>query len=223
MLHKLCLVLLLSAHHLPLLIYRNEVAVILTPHDQVVAQPHLLCCRLERCLLALSQALSEWSAKATEALGALLVGPAARPPWVLQFSAGCCIIAGLVSLAKRPGAGIQPSAAFRIATACQLIFEVGRPITAVVAAEVEADAAAGQPPDEVTLGLLSSLASDQLEAVTGCLSLLQPKAVTTVGAAFARSTARPAVMLPWLAEVARAVRSLKDEISAIDSPGTQGY
>ena len=203
----------------PLLTVQQRKALDKQPWHRAVAPLHPIACRLEQLLLSLSQALVQWSGRAAEGLAALLVGPAGRPPWLLQFTAGCCSITALVSLAKRLGAGMQPGTAYRIAAACQLVFDTGRHCIAIITAEIEADVAAGGPPDQVTLGLLASLAAYQLEAVVGCMLLLQQDRQTTVGAAFARSTARPAVLLPWLAAIARAVLVLKDEVAAPDSSG----
>lgn len=173
-----------------------------------------------RRMLALAQALLAWAPQAAEAPPALLVSPDGRPPLVLQFCSGCNSVCVLANLADR--LRMQPAAAFRIAAACQMVFDVGRRITPVIAAAVESDAAAGQHADPVMLGMLNTLSVQQLDAVVGCLRLLFPGRLRAVEAAFVRSTARPAVLVPWLAEVSRAVLALRDWREGASGRGREG-
>lgn len=167
-------------------------------HQTAAAVPTLpsFCSRM----LALAQALLAWSPEAAEALPALLASPDVRPPWLLRFSGGCYSLVALASLALQ--LRMQPATAFRITTACQLVFDVGRLSTSVIAADIEAGAAAGRQALAEFVSLLMTL---QLEAVMACSKLMQQatrtnlEAAANVETAFARSTARPAVLVPWLA------------------------
>lgn len=164
-------------------------------------------CLSRSCMLALARALLAWSPQAAEALPALLATPGVRLPQLAQFGGGCYSLMALASLAGQ--LRMQPAAAFRIAATCQLVFDVGRLTTAAIAASVEADAAAGRQADANTLSLLATLTTLQLEAVMACSKLVHEEAHGSVVAAFARSTARPAVLVPWLAAMSRAVLALR--------------
>ncbi|PRW60531.1 hypothetical protein C2E21_1213 [Chlorella sorokiniana] len=172
---------------------------------------------LEGRMMALAQALLAWAPQAAGAPAALLASSDGRPPLVLQFCAGCHSLVVLTTIASQ--LATQPSTAFRIAAACQLVFDAGRRITPAIAAEVEADAAAGRQIDAGRLGMLKSLAAQQLEAVSGCARLLLSDGQEQVAAAFARSTARPAVLVPWLQEVSRAVLALRGQHGGASAAG----
>lgn len=169
----------------------------------------------------LCQALVEWAPQAAEPLPALLAALDVSPPCLMQFSAGLYSLSAVATMAGR--LGVQPSAAFRIASACQLVFDLGRRCTAIIAASAEAGAAAGRPSSSATLGMLTSLVAMQLEAVGGCFQLLQPQAYpqTQAAVAFVRSTARPDVLVGWLREVARAMAVLRRELEESTDPGGQ--
>ncbi|PRW60330.1 hypothetical protein C2E21_1211 [Chlorella sorokiniana] len=127
---------------------------------------------LEERMVALAQALLDWAPMAVHALPTLLVGWEARPPWLLQFAAGCTSLAALSDLVWH--LEVQRRTAFHIAAACQLVFGLGRR----------------------AMGL---------HAVAAVTRALRRRGQGNAKAAFARSTARPAVLLPWLMVVLRAV------------------
>lgn len=82
-----------------------------------------------------------------------------------------------------------------------MVFDVGRRVTAALAAQTEAVVAAGQRPRADALYTLLALSLMQVEAVAESAYLLHPKQPGSAAAAFARSTAKPAALLPWLAAV----------------------
>lgn len=149
--------------------------------------------------MALAQALVAWAPLAAAGLKALAATPGSRPSWLVQFHAACISLGAAVRLATRHD--MQPPAALRIAAACQLVFDVGRRVTAALAAQTEAVVAAGQRPRADALYTLLALSLMQVEAVAESAYLLHPKQPGSAAAAFARSTAKPAALLPWLAAV----------------------
>lgn len=126
-------------------------------------------------------------------------------PWLVQFAAGLTSLSTLVVLAGKLDVPPDASAAFRIAAACQLVFSVGRHATEVLTAELQAAPALGRWPLAASRHLLAGLCFLQLQTAANCVSLLRPVAPVPATAAFARSIARPAVLVPWLADVAGAL------------------
>lgn len=119
------------------------------------------------------------------------------PPALLwQLQAGCFTIAGC-SLLGDTLQDLSATAAFKIAAACSLVFGTGAAWFDRVLEHAQAGA-------EVSLEPLVSASTDQLRAVAaavaGKLLARQPKAA----AAFANSTGKPAMLLPWLRAVSRA-------------------
>lgn len=158
-------------------------------------------------MIALAQALTAWAPQAAAALSAGLANPGMQPPWVVQFIGGCSCLTALAALAR--GLGVQPAAAFRIAAACQMVFHVGRISTAAMEARVRGQAAAGLPTHAPLLEGLDALIEGQLEAARSVVHLLQQDGCTSVAAAFARSTAKPAVLVPWLVQISHAMLALR--------------
>lgn len=161
-------------------------------------------------MLTLAQALVAWAPGAAQRLAGWLAAPSSQRSMVAPFLAGCDCLSAMATLASR--LDVQPGAAFRIAAACQLVFGVGRIITPVLAAQVEITAAAGQQPHPAPLGLLATVCALQLEAVGRWARALLLHDAAHTAAAFARSTARPAALLPWLAAVMRGVLALRGRL-----------
>lgn len=157
--------------------------------------------------MALVEALTAWAPQAAEALPAWVASGEVKPPWAMQLTAGYCCLSTLAAMASR--LGVQPGTAFRIAAACQLVFGVGQSSIAIATNRAEADAATRQQPSEPTLGLLAALSAVQLQAVASCVTLLRRDQWANAAAAFARSTAKPAALVPWLVKVSRAVLALR--------------
>lgn len=156
-------------------------------------------------MLALAQALFSWATPAAEAMGASPGQAEACLPWLVQFAAGLTCLSTLVVLACTLNVPPDASAAFRIAAACQLVFSVGQHATAVLTAEIQAAPALGRWPLAASRHLLAGLCFLQLQTAANCMSLLRPVAPVPATAAFARSVARPALLVPWLADVAGAL------------------
>lgn len=98
----------------------------------------------------------------------------------------CAVLACTVAL-------LEPMAAFAIGTACSLVFGPGTTMLA--------SAVLSQPPEVVLEFAKAQLGAVMLVVV----DLLPPRHLSREAAAFARSTARPAVMLPWLGTLSKAL------------------
>lgn len=169
-------------------------------------------------MVALAQALLAFGPLAAEALPTLLVYPVVRPPMLLQLVSACTTLAALAQLAG--AAGVQRRTAFHVAAACQLVFDLGQRTMTVLVAQADQAAALGQPPDRRALAALGFLCISQLTAVAGVLRLLRQQAQGNTQAAFARSTAKPGALLPWLLVVLRALE-LSAPYFELPNPGEQ--
>lgn len=173
-----------------------------------------------RRMLTLAQELTSWANKAAATnLAHILPGLVSHIPWLPQLDGACTTLAAMALLASK--LDVQSSAAFRIVAACQLVFDVGRRVIAAKTAEVEAAVSAGIQPDQFLLLRLAILSDAQLAAVAGATRLLQQEAHSSAAAAFARSTARPSVLLPWMVAMLEglALSTRTDTLQAADLGG----
>lgn len=158
---------------------------------------------LHRCrrVIALAQRLVAWAPQAAEVLDAQMADRGTTITWLPQFAGACRCIQAMAKLAR--AAGVQPSAAFRITAACQLVFDVGRRANVVLAANLQPSRPAGWQPhfDKVVFSTICHLQLAAVEEMLCLLVLLDES--SSAAAAFARSTARPSAMLPWLGSVAQ--------------------
>lgn len=134
------------------------------------------------------------------------------PSWVvIQFEAGCYALAACGLLA-RLAEQLQAASMFKIAAACGLVFGPGTLQLGMLLRTV------GPATDPAVTEDLRAACKAQLTAADQCINLTrQATAPPTLAAAFARSTGKPAALLPWLLAAARA-------LAAVDcySPGEQG-
>lgn len=157
-------------------------------------------------MFALAQAFISWSPMAAHTLPVQMGGLCGRPPVLVQFLAGCLSLSALGVMTYR--LGLEPAAAFCIAAACQMVFEVGPRAAALLAAQMQAVVASRRRPSTEAadeMRWLQTVCSLQFEAVVDSVGELQLERPSSAAVAFARSTAKPAVLLPWLAGVSRAL------------------
>lgn len=154
---------------------------------------HVTACRR---LATAARSLSELAVQMAEALAQ----PNGGPSWLHeQIEAGCTALSSCMQLACYVPR-LSAQAAFKLGAACSLVLGPGR------AALAACLAAATAYPAQDALYDLADAVGFQLSAVTITLvGVLHPQHQPQAAAAFASSTAKPAVLLPWLAALTDAM------------------
>ena len=137
------------------------------------------------------------------AASAVLDGPWTGLSWLVQVEAGCAVLSDCAELAGGLPQ-LSPQTAFKLGTACSLVFGPGR---AAIAATLAASGVWSADAQHAAAHLLPSFCDFQLATVAylaGGLPSRQPQAA----AAFANSIASPVVLLPWLDVLTRALSML---------------
>ena len=149
-----------------------------------------------RQLVAAAQSLLELAGAAERCLAQ----PSSVPAWLLAHTSAGCIALGGCAIAAQHMGHLSVQGAFKIGAAISLVFGPGR-----VQLEAALDAAqASSTPQE--LAAIPQLCGVMLTVVDAIMAaLLSPDRHPEAAAAFASSTARPPLMLPWLAAVSRAL------------------
>lgn len=121
----------------------------------------------------------------------------------LQLVAGCYVLLGVQLLASRLGQ-LSSQAAVKISSACSLAFGPGAALAEVLPSM--------QQPAGSLAGLnVAEFYGCQLAAVAGTLeSVLSPSRQPRAAATFASSTGKPAVLMPWLQGLCRALAAATD-------------
>lgn len=167
------------------------------------------CCPLRRRRLILRPFPCRLLAAAAQSLSALapaaaraMAQPLTAPPWLPgQVEAGCLALDGLSQLAVGTPHRLSAPTAFKLGAACSLVFGPGR----TVMAGYLLTCAAGQMPPRQSF-LLPDCFDAELAAVLAIAAeVLEPSRQRQAAAAFASSTARPSVLLPWLSTLTEAL------------------
>ena len=160
-------------------------------------------CVARRAVLELATALS--------ALTPAAVSAAAAQSGVIAHLHNQLVAAGLAMKACMDlGAQLELASpdAFRLAAAAQLLLQASLPLLPLLTA-VTCSAHQTEAHRQVAVHALAAYCFMTVAAITEvCTALLERPAWADAAAAFAGSTARPAVLLPWLQAVAQALLAL---------------
>lgn len=136
----------------------------------------------------------------------VLDGPWKTLSWLPpQIEAGYAVLGDCAALADGLPQ-LSPQTAFKLGAAFNLVFGPGR---AAIAATLVASSAGVADAQHAAAHLLPRFCDFQLASIACVMgSLLHPSRQPQAAAAFANSTARPAVLLPWLDVLTRTLSML---------------
>lgn len=165
---------------------------------------------LRRPLLDLAQRLVEFNGLLRAFLEAGTAPPQAQVLRTFQFKAACVSVQAVAALGMQLSPQLSPKEAFSLAAPCQLLFDCGttivehqREVARLALAAPLADPQEVPRREQGVRDEQRSFVTLQLAAACNFAAhVLTIEGHPKAAAAFAAATARPAVLLPWLATMA---------------------